>query len=521
MDSSGRSSAMQYWLALTGAWALPTVITLCLVGYALGNALSYTIYQLKAAEFISMTDIGSGQIQFPVLIFNSIDKIIAAIVGICCVYSASVVLGALVGGECDTRDRFTQPNIAPGISRPVAWTAFIVLLAIGLVLRPTLSLIPAVIAVAAICGVWMLAYARFQSAPLIRRIGGMCCVTSVIVIFYWGIYSVMHGSTDLTHHSADDIPRARWGDFLLNSPTLLIAFLLVVYVLIRKHTSLAIIVQAFAAMLVPLAIAMAIVGATMHEPSTGFLTIDSQWNGGLSILTSLEQIWRSWFTQSMPQDVLMYCNMSRYTNAAISAKLGGAMLLVPTTIAFYIIGAGIVSLMRTRAGSATGLCLCQICGYPQADANYLRCSECGAGRDRISSFYRGAVSTRDVWIAITGAAILCLLPVLLLALVLFEPLGLTLTRQYLAALTFGIGSLLWLTITVYRTIIGNMCDSRRKQLTIGLLTAGIALLNASLAAILQYPVIAAACIGLWFITRWLQEKIPDEFVNAQATPVQA
>jgi len=510
---------MHYWLALTGAWVLPTVITLCLVGYALGNALGYTVYQLNLTGLRSISRNFGSRIEFPVLLFNNIEKIIAAIVGICCVYSASVVLGALVGGGCDTRDRFTQPNIALGTSRPVAWTAFIVLLAIGLVLRPTPSLIPVVIAVAAICGVWMLAYARVKSAPLIRWIGGMCCVASVIVLFYWGIYSIMHGSTDPTYRSADDLPRARWwGDFLLNLPTLLIAFFLVVYVLIRKHTSLAIVFQAFAGMLVPLAIAMAIVSATLHVPSTGFFDTDSRWKSGLDIFTSFEQIWRRWFVQSMPLDVLTYFNMSGYTNARISAKLGSAMLLVPTTIAFYIIGAGIVSLMRTRAG--TGLCLCQICGYAQVDANYLRCTECGAGRDRTSSFYRGAVSTRDAWIAIAGAAILCLLPVLLFALALFEPFGLTLTRQYLAALALGIGSLLWLTITVYRTIIGNMCDSRRKQLTIGLLTAGIALLNASLAAILQYPVIAAACIGLWFITRWLQKKIPSEFVNAQATPVQ-
>ena len=455
-----KNSAVRDWCDLARISNLPTIVTDSLVGIAIGLSI-------EAATTTGFTFQGAT---------------IAVIFGMCALYTAGMVLNGIVDRDVDAIERPNRPIAAGRIRLPWAWTAFIVLMLLGFFLRPTFAATPIPVAVAALIGIWLLAYADSTRSFMLRKLARIWCVFAVIAALWWAVDMMIKDPFDLSEIGFTDHTREliRLGHFALNAPTLLIALSLIAYNLLHKRTAFAIGFLALCRFLVPIAVAMSII-----VPSG-----------------TLSSIWTSISVRSVAPLIFL--------------------LVPPIVIAIHTIMLSIVA--RQEMSSEGAVYRCSRCEYPLKTIAPKVCPECGCSLtqvppigDRPLSKHMRRASPFLAAIAITPALLMLIQQIYSISfLKSFPILSVSVLSGYMtlpywvvtsATLFLAILFSIWFIIAATRAFRAAVSHPSRRPAGIAALIAALALLDAVSAAMLQATFISIACIFLWFFTRWLQRRI--------------
>ena len=457
-----KNSAVRDWLDLARISNLPTIVTDSLVGIAIGLTM-------EAAAATGFTFQGAT---------------IAVIFGMCAFYTAGMVLNGIVDRDVDAIERPNRPIAAGRIRLPWAWTAFIVLMLLGFFLRPTFAATPIPVAVAALIGIWLLAYADSTRSFMLQRLAKIWCVISVIAALWWAVDMMIKDPFDLTASGFDPSTKEsiRIGHFALNAPVLLIALSLIAYNLLHKRTAFAIGFLALCRFLVPIAVAMSIL-----VPSG-----------------TVGMIWTS----------------SRFAPILIGSSL--ILFLPPLMIAIHTIMLSIVA--RQEMSSEGAVYRCSRCEYPLKTIAPKVCPECGCSLTQVPPIGDRPLSKRMLRASPFLAAI-AITPALLVLIRYTSSISFSksfsnnsvsllsgyMTLPYWAVETINLFlatlAAIWFIIAATRAFRAAMSHPSRRPAGIAGLIAALALLDAVSAAMLQATYISIACIVLWFFTRWLQRRI--------------
>ena len=457
-----KNSAVRDWLDLARISNLPTIVTDSLVGIAIGLSM-------EAAAATGFTFQGAT---------------IAVIFGMCAFYTAGMVLNGIVDRDVDAIERPNRPIAAGRIRLPWAWTAFIVLMLLGFFLRPTSASTPIPVAVAALIGIWLLAYAHSTRSFMLQRLAKIWCVISVIAALWWAVDMMIKDPFDLTASGFDPSTKEsiRIGHFALNAPVLLIALSLIAYNLLHKRTAFAIGFLALCRFLVPIAVAMSIL-----VPSG-----------------TVGMIWTS----------------SRFVPILIGSSL--MLFLPPLMIAIHTIMLSIVA--RQEMSSEGAEYRCSRCAYPLKTIAPKVCPECGCSLTQVPPIGDRPLSKRMrraspflAAIAITPALLMLIQQIYSIRILKSFPiLSVSVLSGYMtlpywvvtsATLFLAILFSVWFIIAATRAFRAAVSHPSRRPAGIAALIAALALLDAVSAAMLQATFISIACIFLWFFTRWLQRRI--------------
>lgn len=461
MNLLQKNSAVRDWLDLARISNLPTIVTDSLVGITIG----LTIESAAAPGFT----------------FQS--ATIAVIFGMCALYTAGMVLNGIVDRDVDAIERPNRPIAAGRIRLPWAWTAFIVLMLLGFFLRPTSASTPIPVAVAALIGIWLLAYANSTRSFMLRRLAKIWCVISIIAALWWAADILIKDPFDMDTTGFDPTTQEsiRVGQFALNAPVVLIALSLVSYNLLHKRTPFAIGFLALCRFLVPIAVAMSIL-----VPS-----------GTVGL------IWTS----------------SRFVPILIGSSL---LLIPPLMIAIHTIMLSIVA--RREMSSEGAEYRCGRCEYPLKTIAPKVCPECGCSLTQVPPIGDRTLSKRMrraspflAAIAITPALLLLIKEMYaIIFLKSFSTSSVSVLSGYMTLPSWAVGTInlslatlaaVWFIIAATRAFRAAVSHPSRRPAGIAALIAAIALLDAASAAMLQWTFISIACIFLWFFTRWLQRRI--------------
>lgn len=457
-----KKSAVRDWLDLARISNLPTIVTDSLVGIAIGLSMEAA----AATEFT----------------FQS--ATIEVIFGMCALYTAGMVLNGIVDRDVDAIERPNRPIAAGRIRLPWAWTAFVVLMLLGFFLRPTSASTPIPVAVAALIGIWLLAYAHSTRSFMLRRLAKIWCVISIIAALWWAVDMMIKDPFDMntTGFNPTTQESIRVGQFALNAPVVLIALSLVSYNLLHKRTAFAIGFLALCRFLVPIAVAMSIL-----VPSG-----------------TVGMIWTS----------------SRFLPILIGSSI--VLFLPPLMIAIHTIMLSIVA--RQEMSSEGAEYRCSRCAYPLKTIAPKVCPECGCSLtqvppigDRPLSKHMRRASPFLAAIAITPALVLIIQQIYAISfLKSFPILSVSLLSGYMTLPYWAVETInlflatlaaIWFIIAATRAFRAAMSHPSRRPAGIAGLIAALALLDAASAAMLQATFISIACIVLWFFTRWLQRRI--------------
>ena len=457
-----KNSAVRDWLDLARISNLPTIVTDSLVGIAIGLSM-------EAAAATGFT-------------FQS--ATIAVIFGMCAFYTAGMVLNGIVDRDVDAIERPNRPIAAGRIRLPWAWTAFIVLMLLGFFLRPTFAATPFPVAVAALIGIWLLAYAHSTRSFMLRRLAKIWCVISIIAALWWAADILIKDPFDMnsTGFNPTTQESIRVGHFALNAPVVLIALSLIAYNLLHKRTAFAIGFLALCRFLVPIAVAMSIL-----VPSG-----------------TVGMIWTS----------------SRFVPILIGSSL--MLFLPPLMIAIHTIMLSIVA--RQEMSSEGTEYRCSRCAYPLKTIAPKVCPECGCSLTQVPPIGDRPLSKRMLRASPFLAAI-AITPALLVLIRYTSSISFSksfsnnsvsllsgyMTLPYWAVETINLFlatlAAIWFIIAATRAFRAAMSHPSRRPAGIAGLIAALALLDAVSAAMLQATFISIACIVLWFFTRWLQRRI--------------
>ena len=457
-----KNSAVRDWLDLARISNLPTIVTDSLVGIAIGLSM-------EAAAATGFTFQGAT---------------IAVIFGMCAFYTAGMVLNGIVDRDVDAIERPNRPIAAGRIRLPWAWTAFIVLMLLGFFLRPTSASTPIPVAVAALIGIWLLAYAHSTRSFILRRLAKIWCVISIIAALWWAADILIKDPFDMnsTGFNPTTQESIRVGHFALNAPVVLIALSLIAYNLLHKRTRFAIGFLALCRFLVPIAVAMSIL-----VPS-----------GTVGL------IWTS----------------SRFLPILVGSSIG--LFLPPLMIAIHTIMLSIVA--RQEMSSEGAVYRCSRCEYPLKTIAPKVCPECGCSLTQVPPIGDRPLSKRMLRASPFLAAI-AITPALLVLIRYTSSISFSksfsnnsvsllsgyMTLPYWAVETINLFlatlAAIWFIIAATRAFRAAMSHPSRRPAGIAGLIAALALLDAVSAAMLQATFISIACIVLWFFTRWLQRRI--------------
>ena len=457
-----KNSAVRDWLDLARISNLPTIVTDSLVGIAIGLTM-------EAAAATGFTFQGAT---------------IAVIFGMCAFYTAGMVLNGIVDRDVDAIERPNRPIAAGRIRLPWAWTAFIVLMLLGFFLRPTSASTPIPVAVAALIGIWLLAYAHSTRSFILRRLAKIWCVISIIAALWWAADILIKDPFDMnsTGFNPTTQESIRVGHFALNAPVVLIALSLIAYNLLHKRTRFAIGFLALCRFLVPIAVAMSIL-----VPS-----------GTVGL------IWTS----------------SRFLPILVGSSIG--LFLPPLMIAIHTIMLSIVA--RQEMSSEGAVYRCSRCEYPLKTIAPKVCPECGCSLTQVPPIGDRPLSKRMLRASPFLAAI-AITPALLVLIRYTSSISFSksfsnnsvsllsgyMTLPYWAVETINLFlatlAAIWFIIAATRAFRAAMSHPSRRPAGIAGLIAALALLDAVSAAMLQATFISIACIVLWFFTRWLQRRI--------------
>lgn len=391
---------------------------------------------------------------------RAIWPIIATIVGMCALYTAGMVLNGIVDRDVDARERPLRPIAAGRIRLPWAWTAFIALMFLGFALRPTFAAAPIPIAVAALIGVWAMSWANSMRSLMLRKLAKAWCLIAVIAAIWWAIDMVIQDPFNLTGFKELNQQGIRTGQLALNLPTLMIAISLVAYNLLHKRTAWSIAFLALCRFLVPVAVMMAII-----VPS-GFLA---------NQLTAIQFDLISWQSKTF-------------------------ILIIPAAIALHTIMLSIVARREVSAEGATYRC--SRCSYRLINPSIANCPECGSALVDVPPIGDRAISPRLRSASFFLPCIACVVPVFLFVQSMIRG-----AFELTSIAIFAIAAVMFC-ITATRAFRAALSHPSRRPAGIAALIAAFALLDASLLAAISAPALAATCIALWFVTRWVQKQIP-------------
>ena len=467
-----RYPAIRDWMDLCRVSNLPTILADCLVGLAIAVTFANTSSLEPAAH----------------------RAVFITVLGMFAFYSAGMVLNGIVDRDIDARERPTRPIAAGRIRLPWAWTAFIVLMLLGLTLRPAFVRSPIPVAVAGLIGVWLLSAATTMRSTQLRRLALAWCAIAVVAAIWWAVDLLVKAPFDLSGFSEAGKYSIRVGHFASTIPVLTIAVSLVAYNLLHTRTAWSIVFLALCRMMVPVAIAVAIVVP----------------RGQLGAVTAI--------AASPSGDPRIWIELSRL------------LVVIPMALAFHTL---VLSWLARREVSADGARYrCAKCAYPLLSDPALEqrgeCSECGCDFARVPPLGDRQLSSRVRYLTLLVAPI-GLLPVLVACMptawvllsdrsaltgptihfqgwygLLSMPLWAWILVGYLLALIAAV----WFIAATSRGCRAALTHPSRRPSGIASLIAAFALLDACIAAMLGQPPIAAACIALWFFTRWAQRKIP-------------
>ena len=413
MNSTRAHSPLSDWLALARLSNLPTVVSDSLVGVALAVGLGWSPDAMSVTDAIETT------------------------FAMCCFYVAGMVLNGIVDREIDARERPTRPIASGRIALPWAWTAFVVLLYIGFVSRPSWSSAPIPAAVAGVIGVWLLARASAMRSHMLHRLAKGWCAVALIAALWWAIDVMVRDPFDLSGIKENTTHTIRSGHIALNAPVLLIAISLVAYNLLHTRTAWAIAFLAICRASVPLAVAAAILVP-----------------GGKSGLLESADV-----------------------------------LIVVLPLALHTIMLSIVA--RREMSSEGATYRCARCGYVLVAAAPTTCSECGCDLNEVPALGDRPLAPRTAW-KISLISCIALVPLV----ALFVPLSLRATYGFSivspggvlsqAALNYPLFVILavWFALAASRGLRAALTHPSRRPAGIAALIAAFALLDACIAALL-------------------------------------
>ncbi len=468
-----RHSRIRDWMDLCRVSNLPTIVSDSLLGISIG-----IIFNLAA---------GSREVEF-------LGGAIEVVIGMCCFYAAGMVLNGIVDRDVDARERPSRPIASGRIRMPWAWTGFITLMFLGFFLRPTSTGSPIPVAVAGLIGVWLLSAATSMRSSQLRKLALAWCGIAIIAALWWAIDMVFKVPPDL-----DPVAQFahRAGSLFLDLSTLFIAVSLVAYNLLHQRTAWSVVFLAICRMFVPITLMLSIT-----VPSGAFA---SHW-------TSL------WSTNS-------FAGWFGVASAFV-AWFGVASAFIPGVLAIHTV---MLSLLARREVAGEGVTYrCAKCAYPVHCESSGICSECGCTFRKTPPLADRPLATRIAWSSMLIAPV-ALIPLLVIYIptvwstVMYRSAGggfLSFSADFyglflvpgwvlpLTNLVLFLVTAIWFIIASTRAYRAALTHPSRRPGAIGSLIAAFALLDACGAAILHSPIICISCIGLWFITRWAQRKIP-------------
>lgn len=457
MPSQRTRAPLSDWFSLTRISNLPTIVSDSLVGVALALALQW------------IPDV------------SSITAAIEVTLAMCAFYGAGMILNGIVDREIDARERPTRPIASGRIALPWAWSAFILLMLFGFYSRPSWGTTPLPVAVAALIGVWLLTRAREMRSHTLHRLAGAWCVVACLAALWWAIDLLVRDPFDLADFEENTRHTIRMGHIAVNLPVLVIAISLVAYNLLHKRTGWSIVFLVLCRVGVPLAVAAAILVPSGH-------------------------VTRLWPMFSL--------------TGSLAASSILSLLLVPLAIAIHTLVLSIVARREMEGNGATFRCA--RCGYQLVTAAPKVCTECGCDLTDVPPLGDRPLAPRSRF-TLPLLASVGLIP--LLAIVIpgvwvmrygfFGTFPTTANdviygqwrELFIVNHPLFLILAVWFVIAATRGLRAALSHPSRRPAGIAALIAAFALLDACAAAALQSPVIALACVALWFVTRFAQRRV--------------
>ncbi len=455
------------WAELLRISNLPTILGDCAVGLCIAMA-AYSLWQGPAGSMDLLRD-------NPWLIGG-------VCIGMCMLYLGGMVLNGILDRHIDAVERPGRPIPSGRIPLRVAWTAAVVLMLGGL-WPSSLGRAPIPEIAAAAVAIWLSAHAKRSANPALTILARGWMAVAVIAAIWWMAVPLVtpigsDAAKDLTENA---LAQTRLGMRLTYAPALLIALCAVAYNLVHSRTAWSVALMALCRALVPVSVAMAALA-----PSGIFGQVRATWIASGRI----------------PADLVFFLATP-------------AIALMLHTLA--------LSLAARREVDASGTRACSACGHQLAPGTSPeRCSECGSDLLANPPSVPPAPEDRAIGIVGTVGAVALLIGVAILTPRLtatgwrigamanpqdtwFGIPKVTVTIAVLATTVIPLALYLTVALRGYAVASGHLT---RRPAGIARLVAAIALLDATACWALGYPLLGAACIGIYAITRLLQRTVP-------------
>ena len=455
------------WAELLRISNLPTILGDCAVG--LCTAMSaYALWRGPAAA----TD----------LLRDNPWLIAGVCTGMCMLYLGGMVLNGILDRHVDAVERPGRPIPSGRIPMRVAWTVAIVLMLGGL-WPSSLGRAPVPEIAAAAVAIWLSAYAKRSANPTLALLArGWMAIAAIAAIWWMAVPLVTPIGSDV----AEDMPenalaQMQLGMRLTYAPALLIALAAVAYNLVHARTAWSVALMALCRALVPVSVAVAALAPT-------------------GIFGPIRATWIA--SGRIPTDLIFF------------------LITPPLALMLHTLA---LSIAARREVDASGPKSCSACGHRLAPgAAPERCSECGADLAANPPSVPPAPEARAIGILGTVGAVALLAGVAILTPRLtatgwrigamanaqdtwFGIPKSPMTLAVLATVVIPLGLYLAVALRGYAVAAGHLT---RRPAGIARLVAAIALLDAAACWALGYPLLGAACVGIYGITRLLQRVVP-------------
>ena len=455
------------WAELLRISNLPTILGDCAVGLCIAMAV-YSLWRGPASAMDLLQD-------NPWLIAG-------VCIGMCMLYLGGMVLNGILDRHIDAAERPNRPIPSGRIPLRVAWTAAVVLMLGGLA-PSSLGRVPIPEIAAATVAIWLSAHAKRSANPTLALLARGWMAIAVVAAIWWMAVPLV---TPIGSDVAEDLPESalaqmQLGMRLTYAPALLIALSAIAYNLVHSRTAWSVALMALCRALVPVSVAMAALA-----PSGIFGQVRATWIASGRIPTDLV------FFLATPAIALMLHTLA-------------------------------LSIAARREVDASGPKACSACGHPLAPGSSPeRCSECGSDLLANPPSVPPAPEARAAGIVATVGAVALLVGVAILtprATATGWRIGAManaqdtwfgipkspMTLAVLATVVIPLALYLAVALRGYAVAAGHLT---RRPAGIARLVAAIALLDATACWALGYPLLGAACIGIYAITRLLQRTVP-------------
>ena len=462
-----RVGSWRAWAELLRISNLPTILADCAAGLGIAMAL-YAVWRGPAGAAEVLRD-------NPALIAG-------VCTGMCMLYLGGMVLNGILDRRVDAIERPGRPIPSGRIPLRVAWTVAIVLMLGGL-WPSSLGRAPIPEIAAAAVAIWLSSYATRTANQTLALLARGWTAIAIIAALWWMAVPLV---TPIGSDVAEDIPentlaQMQLGMRLTYLPALAIALSAVAYNVVHTRTAWSVALMALCRALVPVSVAMAVLA-----PSGIFGFVRATW--------------------------------------VASGRIPGELILFIATPALALmLHTLVLSLVARREVDPSARTACTLCGHQLGPgAAPAHCTECGADFAKSPPSVPPSRDDRALGaMGTVGAA------ALLLGIAVLTPrltamgwrMGATPSPQGTwlgipnTAMTWTVLATAVIPLALYAaaSIRGHTVASghlTRRPAGIARLVASIALLDAAACWALGYPLLGAACIGLYLVTRLLQRVVP-------------